>query len=392
MRIALFSDTYLPEINGVAMSTANLRNTLIAHGHEVIVVCTNPYSKKVTFEDGLIRVPGIQLKWLYGYRMAWIYNRKAAKIVKDFKPDIIHVQTDFGIAEFGFHMSRKLKIPAIYTFHTCYEDYTYYIDGGHFDRFVKGFVRWYVRMLSNKWVKGIIAPSEKIKDYLRNMGIDGSVDIAPTGIEFNRFAWHDGDKEAAIKLREEYGIAEDEFVILSLGRVAKEKSIDVCLRGYADYLNNGGSSKTRFVVVGGGPALDDLKKLARDLGIEEKTVFVGPVKPTETQYYYHLGDVFVSASLTETQGLTFMEAMAANLVVLARYDDNLKGTIKDGETGFFFYEEEDFKRKLDKIIKLKKGERKAILKAAEEANEPYSMERFYQNVTEVYRRAIKKNW
>lgn len=391
MNIALFSDTYPPEINGVATSTFNLRKVLHNQGHNVIVVTTNPYSKQVTFDGDIVRMPGPELKQLYGYRMANFFDPEVFAILKKFHPDVIHVQTDAGIGQFGFLAADRLHSATVYTFHTMYEDYTYYATKGHFERFARNAVRLYVRYKSNQATE-FIAPSEKIKDYLRTIGVDSYINVIPTGIEFSKFASDNADLADIEALRKSLGIGKDEYVLLSLGRVAKEKSIDVCLRGYADFLKNGEPRPTRMLIVGGGPALEELKVLSKELGLEKKVVFAGSVKPDQTQRYYRLGDCFVSASITETQGLTFMEAMASGLVVLARYDDNLQGTIADDQTGYFFYDELDFKDKLTKIIALDPSKKKSIQKKALEAIDPYSMERFYLNIIEVYKRANKKNW
>jgi 1,2-diacylglycerol 3-alpha-glucosyltransferase len=132
-------------------------------------------------------------------------------------------------------------------------------------------------------------------------------------------------------------LAPDTYVILSLGRVAKEKSIDICLEGYAQFLKTGPKKKTKFVVVGGGPALKELQELKRpNSGLPIMWFSSGRSTRMSVPLYYALGDLFVSASITETQGLTFMEAMASSLFLLARYDESLVGTIKDGEDGFFF--------------------------------------------------------
>ena len=391
MNIVLFSDTYPPEINGVATSLYNLHMTLKMHGEKCLVVTTNPFNDQVTFEDDIIRVPGIELKQLYGYQLAGPYNQKAFEIVRAFKPDVIHVNHDGGIGQFGFLCASRLNVPTVYTYHTMYEDYTYYVTKGHFDRAAKSIVRSYIKLKSNQSAE-FIAPSAKIKDYLRSIGVDGYVNTVPTGIDFSRFMNQAGTEEDAIKLRAELGIGKDDFVLLSLGRIAKEKSIDVCLRGYAKYLRHGETRPSKFLIVGGGPAMDELKELCKELGIQDRVIFAGPVKPDVTQYYYRLGDCFVSASVTETQGLTFMEAMASSLIVLARYDDNLAGTITDGKTGFFFYDEDDFKDRLAAIVGLNSAQRKAVLVGAKKALEPYSLEAFYKNVMEVYRRAIRKNW
>ena len=391
MNIALFTDTYPPEINGVATSTANLRRTLMDHGHNVLVVATNPYNNKITYEDGIIRVPGIVLKKLYGYRLSPIYPKVAMRYIAAFRPDVIHIQTDLPLGMFGMLCARKLHVGSIYTFHTMIEDYTYYVTKGFFDRFARHAVRLFYRVKASAFDE-IIAPSIKIKDYLRSIGIDLMLPVIPTGIEFSRFDPENIDDAKVEALRKKFGISKKEKIVLSLGRIAKEKSIDVLLRGYAKFLKEGEPFPTRFVITGLGPAEDELKQLVQELGIEKKVVFTGKSEPSEVQNYYHLGDYFVSASLTETQGLTFMEGMAAHLLVLARYDDNLVGTIQDNETGFFFFDEEDFSKKLRTVMTLPESQKERIIQNALQVIDVYSMERFYQNIIEVYYRVYKKNW
>ena len=391
MNVLLCSDTYPPEINGVATSTFNLRKTLIAHGENVLVVTTNPFSNKVTLENGVLRIPGIYLKKLYGYRLSNFYSKDAMKIIERFKPDIVHCQTDVGVGIFGTIAASRFHCGMVYTFHTMLEDYAYYITHGYFDRAARHIIRFYFKGQAIRFNE-FIAPSDKIKDYLRSIQIDSSISVIPTGIELDRFAVKNKNNEDVATLKAKFGIDPSDYVILSLGRIAKEKSIDVLLRGYAKFLQSPQKRRTKFLIIGWGPAENELKELAGRLGIEDSVVFGGACKPDETQRYYHLGDCFVSASITETQGLTFMEAMAAELPVLARYDDNLIGTIKEGETGFFFNSEEDFAAKLGFLIDLPEEKRKKIIDAALKAIDPYSMEKFYQNAMGVYRRVWKANW
>ena len=391
MNIAIFTDTYPPEINGVATSCANLRKTLLAHGHNVLLVTTNPFGNKISMEDNILRLPGFALKRLYGYRLASPFNDEAMRYIVDFHPDVVHCQSDMGVGLLGSNVASKLHLGVIYTYHTLIEDYAYYVTKGHFDRAARQIVRGFYRQ-KLKGYDETIAPSDKILDYLRSIGMDGNIAVIPTGIEFSRFSKENEDKIKTASLKQQFGIAPNEYVILSLGRIAKEKSIDVLLRGYAKFLANRPSKPTKFVITGWGPAEEELKELTLNLGLSDHVVFTGKVAPDQTQLYYHLGDAFASASTTETQGLTFMEAMSASLVVLARYDDNLVGTIKDGETGFFFLDENDFGKKLGQVIELSKEGRNAILTQAMDAIEPYSMEHFYQSIMEVYQRVIRRNW
>lgn len=391
MNIALFTDTYLPEINGVATSTDNLAKTLRAHGHNVIVVTTNPFSSVMTYQDNVIRIPGVEVKMIYGYQFARLYNQEAAKIIERFHPDVIHSQTDFSVGVFGFLMARKLHCATVYTFHTMMEDYAYYVTHGHFDRLARHMVRGFFREKTTHY-DAIVAPSDKIRDYLRLVGIDSSIYVIPTGIEFQRFSLANENKKETLALKQRFGIKPGEYVILSLGRVAKEKSIDLLLRGYKKFLDQGEPVPTKFAITGWGPAEKELQDLAHTLGIEDKVVFTGKVAQNETHKYYHLGDCFVSASITETQGLTFMEAMAASLVTLARYDDNLVGTIVDGQTGYFFFDEFDFTSKLNHVIALPQKEKQRIQENALKAIDLYSLEHFYENIMEVYSRVVRQNW
>ena len=391
MNIVLFTDTYPPEINGVATSCQNLRNILIKKGHNVLVVTTNPINNDLTYEDGIIRIPGLNLKKLYGYRAAWVFNRKAAKYIKDFRPDVIHIHTDFGIGQFGRLMFKRLRLPGVYTYHTMYEDYTYYFTKGRFDQLVKGVLRNYTKGI----IEGcheVIIPSIKTKDYFREIKIDKSINIVPTGIDFDIFERKNFKQEDIDNEKARLGIMPLDKVLLSLGRVAKEKSIDVCIKGFANYLKEYKDEHIKFVIVGGGPALDELIKLTKDLGIDDKVIFVGAVKPDQVAFYYQLGDYFTSASISETQGLTFMESMAASLPVLARFDTNLIGVIEDNKTGFFYIDENNFVEVLHKVIHMKKEEKDLVIANAKEKLEPFSIDKFASNVVEVYKRAIKKNW
>ena len=114
MKIGLFSDTYPPEINGVATATATLCKVLKNHGHEVIVVTTAPKNqKKITYENGVCRIPGIVMKRLYDYKLTWIWNKRVANFIKKFDLDIIHVQTEIGIGIFARLIANTLYSQAI---------------------------------------------------------------------------------------------------------------------------------------------------------------------------------------------------------------------------------------------------------------------------------------
>jgi 1,2-diacylglycerol 3-alpha-glucosyltransferase len=387
MKIALFTDTYPPEINGVSVSVGLHQKVLLDQGHEVLVITTNPFGKQIVIDAGVIRIPGVELKKLYGYRLSTFFSAKAYQYIRKWQPDVIHIHTDVGIGIFGKITAFFLKVPTVVTYHTMYEDYT------HYAGFLKGLASRVVKQFSKSIAEQcteFISPSLKTKEKIRSYGVDRFINIVPTGIDFSRFQRTslDAHKLAEVKKR---WILPGEKVLLSLGRVAKEKSMDVILKGFAKVIQSG-EDHIRLLMVGDGPDRHGLIELTNQLGISDKVSFVGAVPILEVPYYYQLADVFVSASLTETQGLTFMEAMVSDCLVLCRFDENLAELIRHQQTGFIFSDDKDFVRQVKTIFNLTKEKREQIKGDVATAVNRYSLPNFYQNLIEVYQRATRQYW
>ena len=391
MRIAIFTDAYPPFVNGVSTSTFNLANCLMAHGHDVLVVCPRPTNGKLEQIGNVLYVPGMYLKRLYGYRFVNFFANKPLKIIKRFKPEVIHNQTDFSIGILARRAANMLKVPIVYTYHTSYEDYTYYVTHGLMERIAKRFVRAYSKDLADRMTE-FITPSEKTKEYMRSVGSDAYINVIPTGIDFSIFQSDKLDLNRVTAFKKEHNINANTKVFLLLGRIAKEKSMDVSVRGFAAYHQKHPEVDKKLLVVGDGPYREDLELLVEELGISHLVEFLGFVSSLEVPFYYHLADIYTSASITETQGLTFMEAMAAGKIVLARFDSNLTGTIINGKTGFFFTDEASFVSQVEKILTLSKEQKQAIINEAYRIIDAYSIDRFYKNIVRVYNRAIRKYW
>ncbi len=390
MNIAIFSDVYLPDINGVAVSVDSLFKLLRKYGHNAYVVTTSS-EKEISFKDNILRIPGLELKKLYGYRASFIYNEKAFQILKKLKLDLCHINTEFGISQFGFIVASKLNIPSVYTYHTMYEDYTYYATKGYFDRFSKWAIREFDKSCMNRATE-IISPSEKTKIYIRSVGVEKYVNVVPTGFNFDRFIPNEESKAKSLEKRREIGFKDNQKILLCLGRVAKEKSFDVIIEGYAKYLKTYKDNDTALLFVGDGPARSDLEELTKNLNITDRVKFIGKVDNSLVPYFYLMSEIFLNASISETQGLTFMEAMASDLLVLCRFDNNLVGVIDNNKTGFFFQDVDDFKDKLHYVLSLKKEESNLIKKSAFDSIDRFSEKTFYNNIIEVYKRAIRRSW
>ena len=390
MKVGIFTDTYPPEINGVATSCEMLKKTLESHGHEVFLVTTNSSLNKMIYEDYCLRIPGILLKKLYNYRLAGIFHPKATKIIKSWNLDIIHTQTEGGVGLYARLLAPSLKIPLVYTYHTMYVDYTYYVTKGIMDQSVKNIVKKLSKVLCETCDE-FTTPSEKTKNALRGYGVERYINVVPNGIDLDRFEDNEKNIERIKRYRKENNL-EDTKILLSLGRIAQEKSIDVLLRGYALFLKKNPSIKTKLLVVGDGPSKPNLEKLAHDLDIKDHVSFIGKVPYEDVPFFYQLADLYLSASTSETQGLTFVEAIASKTLVLCRFDENLVDVIKENQTGFYFGDEESFALKLEKVLNIKENEINQIIEKAYLENKKYSLESFYLNMKEVYDRATRKKW
>ena len=229
MKIGLFSDTFPPEINGVATSTRILRDALLKHGHEVYVITTyNGDGSEKWDDDGMIlRLPGMELKFLYGYVMTSPFHAHAIDEIRKLELDLIHVQTEFGVGIFARLVARQLKIPLVSTYHTTYEDYTHYVNFIHsktIDALAKKGVAKLSKMYGDSSMQ-VIAPSVKTKKMLEGYHIRREIDVIPTGLELDRFDPEGFTEENRKDVLSSFDISPDSRVIVYVGRLAQEKAL-----------------------------------------------------------------------------------------------------------------------------------------------------------------------
>ena len=383
MNIAIFTDTYLPDLNGVATSSRILHDELVKHGHHVLVVTTELPSGSDYQDDALtVRIPGIDIKKLYGYRASTIYSFDGMKEIKEFMPDVIHVQTEFGVGIFGRIVGEILNVPVCYTYHTMWTDYSHYLSRGvkPIDVVMKKIIEKISKIYGNSCAQ-LIVPSQKTADELSSYGIEKNMNVIGTGLVLDHFSPQHRNEEIIQDIKKTYDL-DDHFVILFLGRIAQEKSIDVLIEAMEDIIKE--REDALLLIVGGGPSLSTLKDLVKEKGLEDCVIFTGPKDSKLVPQYYHVADAFVSASTSETQGLTYIEAMASGLPVFARYDRNLEDVIKNGENGFLFETKEEL---IEELVSFDE-EDKRISQQALIDSQQFSSEIFYEKILAVYQKAI----
>lgn len=390
MRIGIFTETYLPDINGVVTSVVSLKKALEMHGHEVYVVTNHDNVLKTTFdeEERILRLPGLKLEFLYGYKISSPIQVQATRAIKDWGLDVIHIQQEFGIGIYGRYLASTWEIPLLNTYHTTYEDYTHYVN--FFDlEVVDSLSKKVVEVLSKSFTKKsniVITPSQKTKDMLLGYGIEKQIEVIPTGLDLERFDVSKTDDATKLAIKQKHGIGEDQTLFTYVGRIAKEKSVDVLIDAFKIVKDK--QLDAKLLIVGGGPDLDDLKKQAKKLDVLDYVFFEGLVPSTDVPMYYHTADAFISASTTETQGLTYIEALASGLGIFAVRDEVLEGIVIDNKTGYYFDDYVDLAAKVEQFTNDKQAKMN-IFNNALEVSKEYSLEVYYEHIINCYREAIE---
>lgn len=385
MRIGLFTDAYLPDINGVVSSVATLKEALEKKGHTVYVI-SNHKGTNIVMEDHVLRLGGLELKKFYGYKMSSPIQIGAEKYIRDMNLDVIHVQTEAGVGIFARQMARQLHIPLVYTYHTMYEDYTHYVnplDIETIEKMGRKAVQSLSRMLGNG-AQAVIAPSEKTKQALIQYGVTTPIYIVPTGLDLSLFEKDKLYQERIEHIREEIGLRKEDHVVVFVGRIAKEKSIDMPIRAIAKSTD----PHLHLVIVGGGTDEDYYKEIAAQCNVEDRVHFLGKKPKEQIAYYYAAFDCFVSASLTETQGMTYLEALATGLPIFGRRDEVLSELLEEGKTGYYFDDEEELLRKWETYFSLSDQEKQEMQVQCVEKTKPYSTSMFASKALAVYEQAI----
>ena len=380
LNIGLFTDTYFPQINGVATSVHLLRNELTALGHNVyIFTTTDPRAKR---EAGVFRMPSMPFAFLPSHRVGLLYPPNVLIKMRKLKLDIVHTHSEFPLGIFGKIVSEFLKIPLVHTYHTLWEDYVHYVAGGHL--ITPKMARKFSRVFCNR-ARVVIAPTEKAEEYLLGYGVERPIRVIPTGINFAPFSPQSHCPNDIADLKQSLGILPKDRILLSIGRIGKEKSMDVIIKQMPKIFEM--LPDTKLVIVGDGPVRAELEELAKSLQIDANVIFTGARPWAEIGKYYQLGDVFVNASLTETQGLTYVEAMAAGLPVIAKFDTNIANLVRHGETGYTFHNDEDLPRLAVDVL-TNKAEKERIASAALASIHHLSSQKYGQKAAELYAEVI----
>jgi 1,2-diacylglycerol 3-alpha-glucosyltransferase len=382
VHIAFFTNYYHPIVNGVVRSVASFREVLVKQGHNVFVFAQADPSYQDN-EPFIFRYPSLSLPLPGDVSAAIPVSHFVDQLIPALKLDIIHTHHPILLGQTAARKAAEFGLPLVFTFHTQYWEYTHYIP------FPQEAIQEFLKHAVHKWLKDfmqkcqhIIIPSESMRDILvRNYGLEERYTVIPTGTNLEPFVHADGKA-----LRKEKGW-QDETVLISVGRLAPEKNWDSLLHAFAKARAQ--RSDLRLVLIGDGPAKQNLEHLVSELGVAEHVTFTGSLPFDEVPTYLKAADVFTFASVTETQGLVTIEAMAAGLPIVAVDGSGTRESVNHGKQGFLVENDADALAKgIGKLLsdpqRMKRFSNNALKKA-----KTFDVNELGRQVIKVYEQAIE---
>ena len=380
MNIGIFTDSYFPQLSGVATSIKTLKDALEKQGHNVFIfTTTDPHIKKGTVEANIFRFSSVPFISFTDRRVAFRGFFEATKVAREVKLDIVHTQTEFALGMIGKYVAHQLKIPAIHTYHTMYEDYLHYVLNGHLLR------PYHVKQFTNAYLKnmdGVIAPSKRVEALLKRYKVNIPMRVIPTGVDIYSL-----NKPETVDVRKELDIPDDVPVLLTLSRVAEEKKIDRILNAMPEILDE--FPQTRLVIAGDGPDMEVLQEQVERLTLEDSVIFTGDIPHDDVGSYYKMADLFVSASDTETQGLTYIEALASGTKCVVYDTDYTEHVFDDEEFGKVFNGPGEMLNEI--LFYLRKGRERIQPDKLAAKMEQISAQKFASSVYQFYQDTISNS-
>jgi 1,2-diacylglycerol 3-alpha-glucosyltransferase len=379
MRIALFTDSYLPTVDGVVTSVLSTRRQLEAHGHEVVVFAPEDPHRRGAHETGTVYVRAKEFRHYPGYRLA-MFPGHEVDLIKDLGIDLVHIHGVGFVGIKGLWASWQAKIPRVSTFHTMIHDtLAFYSPFGLNLHLLERGLRFYLKIFLRK-TQGIVVPSRAILEEIRDLSPTARIaDVIPTGVDPDRFR----PDISGQGIRTKWGLNGHD-VVLHVGRVAPEKNLTTLIHAFPRILQS--NPDTKLMIVGTGPYMEKYYDLVARLRLSGDVIFTGFVPDADLPRYYAAADAFAIASKFETQGLVVLEALASGTPVAGANYRAIPEFVRDGVNGALF-DPADVRSCAAAIVRCLK-DRDRMGEVARDSALPFSIERCTRRLEQVYERLV----
>ncbi len=325
MNIAIFSDSYLPQVNGIASSLGLLNERLLELGHQVTIF-TPKVKEASDNSESIIRIKSIKIRenppFYIGSPLSW----PAINLLRHKDFDIIHAHTPLTMGMLAYQVSHLFKKPLVYTYHTMLSEYTHYIGWLSKTSLTRKIVNHF-DFFSCNVCDMVIAPSPKVKNFLQARGLSTAFEVVPNGVRLDRFK---EINKGYFRLRPD--VKETDKILLFVGRLGQEKNPSFPIKALAQLLQK--MDGVKLVFAGSGYLLPELKQLAAELKISSEVLFLDNVPFDDMPTIYADADIFVSAATTEAHPMALLEAIASGMPVVAINDDAFASAVVHGKNGF----------------------------------------------------------
>lgn len=371
MRIAILTDTYLPQINGVTNTISQLVDFLDRNGYDYCLFAPED-GPKIDRRVNYMR--SLSLPFYPELRLALPNYSYISSRLEQFRPDIVHIVTPFSIGFPGFWWVKKNEIPVVSSYHTNFDQYLKYYGFGLLSDLCWEVFRWF----HNQTLR-VYCPSENTRELLKEKGIK-NLEIWTRGVDATAF--HPDYRDT--KLRNQYGVPEGKVLLSYVGRLAREKDLDV-LMAAVDILNKSISDNFHLLLTGDGPFTDDIRAWA-----PKNVSFTGYKKGKELSAIYASADIFVFPSSTETLGNVLLEAMASGLPSIGANAGGIPYNLQHGVTGYLFEpgNAEEMAVRLRELI-LDSAKRVDMARTARTAAEQRSWDAVFKKLLLDYQKVIE---
>ena len=381
MKIAFFTDSFLPQINGVVTQIKNISKELQKRGHDVLIVCPSKnqkHHKKKINNVKVICTSSVTFPTYDDYKITSPTSKKVLKELKKFNPDLVHVHTPFGVGWLGLRYGNRLKVPVIGTYHTLIPEFLMYLPLPFLKgtSFAKKAAWRYTNLFYNK-CDVITTPSKVMKKELEKNG-SNKITVLPNAIDFELFNKYKKKKYETRKPK-----------LLYFGRIGFEKNIEVIIFALKHLLWK--RHNLTLTIMGSGPALKYLKQIVKEEKLKNYVTFQKPLGEKELAKHISKHDVFATASTIETQGLTIAESMAAGIPCVGTDFLAIPNSIHDNENGFLFtpYDFLEAARKIEALLK-SVPLRKRFGKKGINFSRQFSLDNIVTETEELYAKTLKK--
>jgi len=382
MRVAIFTNTYHPAVNGVANCVAAYREGLLNAGHEVTVFAPAPQSYDSRSDpDDILRFPALPLPLDVDYSIAMPYSSAVMKALRRRQFDVVHTQHPVWVGAWGAWYARWNDVPLVTTVHTEYELFAPMVPLP--TALVEMYLNLRVTSYCNK-CQVVTTPVKSARHRLEEQGVTTPVEILPNPIQVSDFAGVDGSR-----VRQELGVGDEVVLIGFVGRLSREKNLKVLIEAVGRVLRQ--KNEAAFVLVGDGPELDSIKQQIRHAEGAERVFLTGSVPYEDIPPYQAAIDVMVTASLSETQPLAYTEAMAAGTPIVALRAPGAMDMVEDGINGLLSEVEDGAEALAQKILRVVDDPalRSKLAQGAQQSAQQFDVAHVTERLLSIYKQAIE---